>query len=83
MLSSICLAPQVYKVYKRKSAADLSWLMMGIFMVCTVCWMAYTIDIGSMYLVVSHTINGIFELGLAVLKIKYDRPQKIVKKQVD
>ncbi len=62
---------QAYKIYKHKSAKDVSALMQGIFFIGTTFWMLYGIALRDIPIIISFGV-GILGWALSfVLTLKY------------
>lgn len=72
-LSSISFLPQVVKTWRTKSARDLSWLMLVIFMLGLVLWEIYGIWIRSMPMILVNLLLLSSASVILVCKIRYDR----------
>ena len=64
-LSSIANLPQVYKIFKRKSAKDISILTYSILFVGALAWIFYGIELKNGPIIITNTIGGI-SLGLVI-----------------
>lgn len=72
-LSPCSLLPQLYRVYKRKSADDISYTTVLMFMFCSMAWLPYAIEIQSIYLIVGQSLNACFESTLLMQKVYYGK----------
>lgn len=72
-LSPCSLIPQLYRVYKRKSAEDISYTMILMFMFCSLAWLPYAIEIKSTCLMIGQSLNGCFESALLAQKVYYSK----------
>ena len=72
-LTTLAFLPQVLKIYRTKSARDVSYLMFLIFSTGVLLWLIYGILIGSAPIIAANVVT----LGLAVivivLKVRYHR----------
>lgn len=73
ILTTISFIPQVYKIYKSKSAEDVSMSMFLMFTVGLFLWLWYGIIIVSWPIILANTVTIILALAIIFLKIKYDR----------
>jgi MtN3 and saliva related transmembrane protein len=62
--------PQVYKIYKRKSAADISKFTHFIIVIGASIWLLYGIEINSIPIILSNFI-GILTNGLILVGCYY------------
>lgn len=72
-LSSVSFLPQVVKTWRTKSARDLSWLMLVVFMLGLVLWEIYGIWIQSMPMILVNLLLLSSAGVILVCKIRYDR----------
>ncbi|MBI2079431.1 hypothetical protein HYT84_01590 [Candidatus Micrarchaeota archaeon] len=70
-LSSIQLAPQVFKAFKTKSTKDLSWGTLGLIAGGICLWTVYVIGLGSGPLIVNQITVGTCTAALIYAKLKY------------
>ena len=68
-LTTISLVPQVIKIWKTKSARDVSLGMFLIFSVGISLWVAYGLSINSMPVIIANSISLL--LGFIVLWLKF------------
>lgn len=72
-LSSVTFIPQVYRVWKTKSANDLSMTMMLIVVSSTIIWLVYGIALDLWPVIVANSIICVLSLMLVYFKIAYRR----------
>ena len=65
-VSGIANFPQAYKIFKRKSAKDISILTYSILLVGAVIWILYGIEIGNFPIIITN-IFGAVNIGLVVI----------------
>ncbi len=65
------MLPQVYKSWKTKSVADLSWWMLGLFLLNCVFWLAYGILEAATPVVIVNAISLVTALVQIGLKYRY------------
>ncbi|MBI2046712.1 hypothetical protein HYT26_00920 [Candidatus Pacearchaeota archaeon] len=65
-LSGIANLPQAYKIFKRKSAKDISILTYSFLFIGALVWIFYGIDIKNFPIVITNIFGGI-NIGLVVL----------------
>ena len=73
VLSSITFLPQVYKVYKTKSAGDLSMTMMLIVTASTIIWLVYGVGKGLMPVIICNSIICFLSLLLIYFKLTFKK----------
>ena len=71
MLMSIGHSPQAYKIYKRKSAKDISLVTASIFAVGDWIWLAYGISIMAWPVIISFSIGVVAASTVLVLALRY------------
>ncbi len=57
--------PQIYKIFKRKSAKDISALSYSFYIIGGIIWLLYGIELQSFAVILSNTLSAL--LSLAVL----------------
>ena len=70
-LTTASFVPQVYKVYKSKSTADISLIMYAVLFVGIILWLIYGIQKDSMPIILANIITGILVGFVLILKLKY------------
>lgn len=72
-ITVVAFIPQIIKIYRRKSAKDLSWLWLAAFFSGVFIWVIYALLASSLAVLISNT--AMLSLGVVVmaLKVKYDR----------
>ena len=68
--------PQVYKIWKRKSAEDISLTMFGIIFPALVIWLHYGLSINNLPLIISNSIGIIGCGSIIALYFKYKKVKK-------
>lgn len=71
VLGAFALIPQVVKIYKRKSADDISFTSYSIMFCGAIVWFVYGIENGSLPLIVSNLFGGINCMLILVARYKY------------
>lgn len=57
VLSALANVPQAYRIFRRKSAKDLSVWTYSIFLVSSTAWVFYGLEIGGTAIVVANAIG--------------------------
>ena len=73
VLTTASFVPQVYKIWRSKSAENLSLTMYIVFFIGIVLWLVYGIHLNSLAMILSNTITGILALLLIIFKLKYKK----------
>lgn len=71
VLSVVSLIPQIYRTYQRRSAVDLSLLMILAFFFSSLCWVIYGYLIEAIWVWVTNLPMTLFAFMLLILKIKH------------
>jgi len=76
-LAAVCttasLVPQLMRVWRRKSAQDISLGMFSMFSLGVALWLIYGILIGSRPVEAANAVTLVLSLAILVLKLRYDR----------
>lgn len=72
-LTTTSFVPQVIKIYKEKSAKDLSLKTFYVFSIGILFWLAYGIALVSWPMIVSNVVTVTLSITILVLKHKYDK----------
>ncbi|MEI6093732.1 MAG: SemiSWEET transporter [bacterium] len=73
ILTTTSFVPQVTKIYKQKSAKDLSLKTFYVFSIGILFWLAYGIALVSWPMIISNIITASLSITILVLKHKYDK----------
>jgi MtN3 and saliva related transmembrane protein len=71
LLTTLAFVPQVLKVWRSRSVADLSFTMLLSFAVGVALWIVYGVMMAAPPVVLSNTVTLIFALLLIAFKIAY------------
>ncbi len=71
--------PQVYKIWKRKCAEDISLGMFGTAFPALVIWLLYGLSIDNFPLIISNLIAVIGCGSIVLLYFRYKKPSKVKK----
>lgn len=71
ILTTVSFLPQVYKIWKTKSAESVSLSMFLLFFIGVALWFVYGLLLGSISMIVANTITGILALMIVYFKFKY------------
>ena len=71
LLTTIAFLPQVYKTWKTKSADDVSFTMLILFITGLICWIIYGLKIDSIPIVIANIVTFTFNFSILILKITY------------
>jgi MtN3 and saliva related transmembrane protein len=71
--TTISFLPQLFRVWRRKSAQDISLVMFLLFNAGLAGWLIYGFGIGSMPIIVANIVTLALALTILALKLRYDR----------
>ena len=71
--TTIAFVPQLVRVYRRKTARDISVSMFLVFSVGELLWFLYGIYIHSLPVVLANAVTLALALAILTLKLHYDR----------
>jgi MtN3 and saliva related transmembrane protein len=71
--TTISFLPQLIKVWRLKSARDISLIMFLLFSTGVALWLSYGILIASWPVIVANGFTLIFAVAILILKLRYDR----------
>jgi MtN3 and saliva related transmembrane protein len=72
-LTSASLFPQVYRLFKLKSARDISYIFNFLFIIGILCWIAYGIILNLFSVILWNSITLISAFAMLYAKIKWGR----------
>ena len=70
--TTLSFLPQLIRVWRRKSASDISLTMFLLFSFGVLCWLIYGVGIGSGPITVANAITLALALAILALKLRYD-----------
>lgn len=71
--TTIAFLPQLIRVWRRKSADDISLVMFLLFSFGVFCWLIYGIGLNSMPIIVANAVTLALALAILGLKFRYAR----------
>lgn len=72
-LTTCSFVPQLTKVWRTKSAADLSYGMFGAFSLGILLWFAYGLLRDDLPVIVANGITLVLSVTILLLKVRFDR----------
>ena len=75
--TTVSFVPQVYKVFKTKSAEGISSLMYMIFCTGLILWIVYGVQINSDSLIAANVVTLILAMSVLILKFNLARKKQI------
>lgn len=73
VLSVAAFVPQAWRIFQRRSAADVSLAMYLALVAASLLWMYYAWVIGSLPLFVTNLVIGALAALIAALKVRHSR----------
>jgi len=74
--TTVSFLPQLVRVWRRKSAKDISLSMFLLFSAGVALWLVYGLLIGSFPIVAANTVTLALALAILVLKLRCDGRQR-------
>jgi MtN3 and saliva related transmembrane protein len=71
LCTTVSFLPQLLRVWRRKSAEDISLVMFLLFSFGVACWLIYGLGIGSAPIVAANAITLTLALAILALKLRY------------
>ncbi|MBS0313274.1 MAG: SemiSWEET family sugar transporter [Burkholderiales bacterium] len=72
-LTTASFLPQVWKIWKTRSARDLSWGMTGVFCVGVALWLVYGVLLGAPSIIIANAITFVLSLAICIMKYQFDQ----------
>jgi MtN3 and saliva related transmembrane protein len=69
--TTVSFVPQLARVWRRKSAADISLSMFLLFSFGVACWLVFGICLGSVPVIAANAVTLVLALAILALKVKY------------
>jgi MtN3 and saliva related transmembrane protein len=70
-LTTFAFLPQVLRIVRTRSAADVSWGMIAMFCVGVALWLWYGIRLDSLPLIVANGVTLVLVLTMFILKLRF------------
>jgi MtN3 and saliva related transmembrane protein len=70
-LTTISFVPQVLRVWKTRSAKDLSFTMFLLFAIGVLLWLIYGIILKEWPVILANSVTLVFTIIILIFKIKY------------
>jgi MtN3 and saliva related transmembrane protein len=71
--TTVSFVPQLIRVWRRKSARDISLTMFLLFSFGVACWLVYGWGIGSRPVIAANAAALVLSVAILVLKVRYDK----------
>ena len=69
--TTVSFVPQLMRVWRRKSADDISLIMFLLFSFGVACWLVYGIGLGSLPMIAANVVTLTLALAILVLKVRF------------
>ena len=77
IFTTFAIVPQIIRIYKLKSAREISFLFTSLLLLGIIVWLAYGIVLGLVPLIIWNSIGIILNGWLLFAKFKYGRAKSI------
>jgi len=81
--TTISFLPQLVRVYRLKSAHEISLTMFLVYSFGVFLWLLYGISIGSFPVIVANALSLVLSLAILALKIRYDRRRRAASAKIE
>jgi len=71
-LTTLAFIPQVARVWRTRSACDLSWGMLSIFTLGVGLWLIYGVLLGAAAIILANAITFVLTCALCVMKWRFE-----------
>ena len=71
VLTTVAFLPQLLKTWRTKSAEDVSFSMLILFLTGVLCWIIYGVYITSIPVILANVLTFILNASILFLKIRY------------
>lgn len=79
--TTVSFVPQLVRVWRRKSADDISLIMFLLFSFGVLCWLVYGIGLGSWPMIAANVVTLTLALAILVLKLRFSSTNGGTKKR--
>ena len=76
VMTTVAFVPQVWRVWRTRSARDISLVMYGIFTAGVFGWLAYGWLLGAWPIIVANSLTAVLALMVIGMKLRFDRPSR-------
>ena len=81
--TTISFLPQLIRVYRLKSAHEISLTMFLVYSFGVSLWLVYGIFIGSLPVIVSNVFSVVLSSAILALKVLYDRRRRTASAKIE
>jgi MtN3 and saliva related transmembrane protein len=71
VLTTAAFVPQVLKIWRTRSARDISLAMYAVFTAGVVLWLVYGIALGSVPIIAANVLTLVLALAVLLMKLRY------------
>ncbi|MFN3629176.1 MAG: SemiSWEET family sugar transporter [Casimicrobiaceae bacterium] len=75
-LTTVSFLPQVVKIWRTRSARDLSWGMTIVFTLGVGLWLVYGLLIGAPAIIAANAVTFALTLSICLMKWRFDRARR-------
>ncbi|MBI2854161.1 MAG: SemiSWEET transporter [Chloroflexi bacterium] len=72
-LTSLSLVPQAWRLFRLKSAREISLPFSSLLLAGIACWLVYGISMGLMPVIVWNAVSLVLSFTMLIAKLKYGR----------
>ncbi len=76
VMTTVSFLPQLFKVWRSKSASDLSFVMLLILTMGIFLWLIYGLLIQDIAMILTHSVSLILSSLILMCKVKYQRQER-------
>lgn len=76
VLTTLAFVPQVIRVWRTRSARDLSLASFAIFTAGVALWLLYGVAIDALPVIVANAATLVLAAAILVMKLAFDRPKR-------
>ena len=76
VLTTLAFVPQVIRVWRTRSARDLSLASFAIFTAGVALWLLYGVAIDALPVIVANAVTLVLAAAILVMKLAFDRPKR-------
>jgi MtN3 and saliva related transmembrane protein len=76
VLTTLAFVPQVIRVWRSRSARDLSLSSFAIFTAGVALWLVYGLVVGALPVIVANAVTLVLAGAILVMKLRFDRRRR-------
>ena len=70
-LTTIAFVPQVIKIWRSRSAADISLPMYVVFTLGVTLWLAYGVLLGALPIIIANCVTMLLSVSVVAMKLRW------------